>query len=685
MSSDIGRRRRGDIQGLRAVAVILVVAYHAFPGVLRGGFVGVDVFFVISGFLITGLLLRERAATGRIALGAFYARRMRRLLPAALVVTLATLLVSALLYGPLRFIQVLRDAAWATVSLANVNFGFDPDGYFTTTTPSPFLHFWSLSVEEQYYLLWPLLLLAAAALWRRGGIPALLLLVTVGSLAASVVLTPTGSPFAYYSLATRAWELAIGGALAWLTRPSSSADAPSGSAGERGGGRRLDLGAAPSWLRLAMLLAGGALILGSAWRYSDATPFPGWAALVPTIGAVLVIASGTGGPAPLPWLLGNPVARYVGDISYSLYLWHWPVLVLGGIALGASAPTRLALVALAFLLAAASYRFVERGYGRLRPKARSRSVVATGAVAALLVSAGAAGIAAAIPLDSGKPAPTAPSAVDFASGPGFVPQGVPSNAQPTIEGLEDDLAEVFTNGCYAVTLQVCAGGDPHGDRTVVLAGDSHAGMWWPAFDEAARQKGWKLYIVGKNGCPLVDVPISFGSTADAWPDCDRWQDQVLPEVASLHPDLIAVDNFTAGYRAKASLRDHFAEQWEPAATRALSELADTAPVVLFGPEPTLAQAPGDCLPTHVFDIDACGQPLETAVPRELRDMSERIATASGVELLDPTTLLCTDSVCPVFSYNLLMYRDVNHLTATYSRHLAPAVGAVLDRAAHDAP
>ncbi|GAB3584001.1 SGNH hydrolase domain-containing protein [Leifsonia lichenia] len=671
MTTTPTRARRGDIQGLRAVAVVLVVVYHAFPGVVRGGFVGVDVFFVISGFLITGLLLREFDATGSIRLGQFYARRMRRLLPAALTVTLVTLIAAAMVYGPLRFVQVLRDAAWATLSLANINFGMDPDGYFATTSPSPFLHFWSLSVEEQYYLLWPVLLIGASLIWKRRGALTLLVVVLLGSLATSVVLTSSGSPMAYYSLATRAWELAIGGALAWFTRPRPALTIE----GAERDGRLANM---PQWVRATLLLVGGAAILASALRFSVVTPFPGWAALVPTVGAALVIASGSGGRAPLPWLLGNQVSRYVGDISYSLYLWHWPVLVIGMVVFGDEVVIRVALVALAFLLAAGSYRFIEQGYGRIRRTARARAVVATGLAAALVLSAGAAGIAAAIPLDSGRAAPVAPRAVSFDSGPGFLPTGVPSNARPSIEDLEGDLAPVFTNGCYAATLQVCSGGDPDGVKTVVLAGDSHAGMWWPAFDAAAKQKGWRLYIVGKNGCPIVDVRISAGATADAWPECDRWQAEAMDAVTSLHPDLIVVDNYAAGYRDKVSLRDNFAEQWEPAAISTLTELGKAAPVVVFGPEPVLPSAPGDCLPEHVFDVSACAMPREKAVSADLQKLSSRIAVAAGATLIDPTTLLCTATVCPVISYNLIMYRDPNHFTATFSEHLAPAVADLLN-------
>jgi len=213
--------RRRDIQGLRAVAVLLVVIYHFFPEFVTGGFVGVDVFFVISGFLITLLLFKEIERSGRISLSGFYARRIRRLLPAAVVTMVGTALASALIVGPVRLVGILQDMAWTSVYLANFHFAQATTGYFDNSDPSPFLHFWSLAVEEQYYLIWPLLLILVVAFARnrdRNRNPiflALLCLIVVGSLIASIRLTNSESLNAYYSLGTRAWELAIGGVLAY--------------------------------------------------------------------------------------------------------------------------------------------------------------------------------------------------------------------------------------------------------------------------------------------------------------------------------------------------------------------------------------------------------------------------------------------------------------------------------------
>jgi peptidoglycan/LPS O-acetylase OafA/YrhL len=331
-----GRRRRGkehqiktgagpgaagfrpDIEGLRGLAVLLVVLFHAGLG-LPGGFVGVDVFFVISGFLITGLLLRERVQTGRIDFLGFYARRVRRLLPAALVVLLVVMPLAFVLYAPLDRGQVLGDGAAAALSIGNIRFALAAGDYFANlATPSPFLHFWSLGVEEQFYLVWPALLVVAAAMWRRRprhGAWLALFNVFVASLVAGMMLTISAPNWAFYSLPTRAFELALGGLLAV---------------------------AAPAVARLPrrLLAAGGWLgalaVVGSAFAFDSSLAFPGALALVPTLGAAALIGAGLAGVGrltPTSVLSVGPL-RFLGRISYSLYLWHWPIFVLAGVAFG---------------------------------------------------------------------------------------------------------------------------------------------------------------------------------------------------------------------------------------------------------------------------------------------------------------------------------------------------------------
>ncbi len=478
------RARRGDIQGLRALAVLAVVIYHAVHAALPGGFVGVDVFFVISGFLIAGILIREQQSTGTISLPAFWARRVRRLLPATLVVAIVTLAVATVRMEQFPLVRTFDNAAWSLLSLANVHFANSPTGgYFANPVENPFLHFWSLSVEEQFYVFLPLLLLLVGLLRRQWAVPALIAAVFVGSLVASILLSAENDPNAFYSLGTRAWELAIGAGLAWLM------SRPGGAFGRN----------APSWTRIAAFLVGLVAIVVSAVFFTATMSWPGYAALLPTVGTALVIWAGTAGSAgAVTRILDNPPARYIGDVSFSFYLWHWPVLVLAPTWVIGDPLLRLVSVVFAFGLAALSYHFVEQPFQRMRRGARPWRILAIGLPAALLVSAGSfAGAAITMPNSGLVVDPLPAQYQSLTQGPGTVPAAIPTNVRPSVLDVGYDLQDAYRE-CFRRTLRECTGGDPDGEQLILVTGDSYSGHVL-ALDRAGGRRARMARRAGRQG------------------------------------------------------------------------------------------------------------------------------------------------------------------------------------------
>jgi peptidoglycan/LPS O-acetylase OafA/YrhL len=686
---------RPDLEGLRAIAVVLVLLYHAsVPGV-TGGYVGVDVFFVLSGFLITGLLVRELDASGTISLAGFYARRVRRLLPAAMLVILATVIASTVVLSPLRAGEVARDGIAAALYTSNLRFAFQATDYLQSELPpSPLLHLWSLGVEEQFYLFWPaLLLLATRGVSRVGSlrlrrIGALAAVVAAASFGLSLWLTTANEPWAFFSLPTRAWELAIGAMLAV------------------GAGRlaRLPVPAATAagWLGLAMIAASGLLI-------DTNTPFPGTAALLPTVGCGLAMLPGMASQASLPArLLGWAPARFMGRISYSLYLWHWPLLVLPLALAGGSLQlvARVGLMVLAVPIAYASQHWLEDPirHGRLVGIVPRRNLALAGAVSlAVAITSLGFGFVTTQRLAAATGGVTDPAGSSAAAAgddpiPNLVvgtpsplqtlpppPDGpVPAGLTPSLEAARDDQPRTYSDGCHldqlSTTIPDCAYGDPASSTVVVLFGDSHAAEWFPALARLATERHWRLVSLTKSGCTPAELTIWNANYKRAYDECDRWREAAFARVGAERPDLVIVGSShpytAAGTGAPAAADGGQALQTALADTLTrLRPLATT--VALIGDTPKFDADPPDCLSQHLDHVLACAEPRAQTVDTAWLRVEAGLAAQSGATFVDPTDWACPTDPCPAVIGRYLVFRDQHHLATPFVTALRGRLAAAL--------
>ncbi len=697
----MAKELRGDIQGLRAVAVLLVIACHAGVPFLPGGFVGVDVFYVISGFLIASLLYREVLLTGKVAIGAFWARRARRILPAATLVTVVTVLLSLLWMSLLDARQVIVDALWSSAFAANIHFAQQGVFYFAQDTgPSPLQHYWSLAVEEQFYVVWPLLLVGCLALTKlltrgragrrverlpRSAVVTMLCVISLASLGWSIHQTVDSPTSAYFSTFTRAWELGVGALIA-LVPPTLM--------------RRL------TRLSLeAMAVIGVAMLLTACMVITPETPFPGIAALLPVTGTALLIMSGSVADAPekQTWsarLLEVAPMRMIGDWSYSLYLWHWPAIVLPPIALGRemTALEKGIAVIVVITLSAYSYRFVEMPFRAGRPAhrlVRRRALVLYPASATLVVAT-AAGAWWWTGYQGSEHGDNPP--ITVAGGPidglhdntealvrasvtaAKDKRAVPSNLTPDLLNLRNSIADVGDCDYEDNVRKLCPHGE--GDRTLVVIGDSHARAWIPAFNRIIEAGQWEAYYLVKPQCTAAHVTIASLDDDEPFTDCTEFQDWVVEQVADLHPDLVVVASsppvngiFDGDTRITSAdgiipiLRQGYDDLF-----LALSEHADQ--VALVRDVPKSPDDPATCLSTGDPSLGDCMfEPVERSTV--LGDVAVEAARTSGIEVVDPTPWLCYQGECPIVIGGTLSYRDTDHITTEYAANLWGELGNAL--------
>ena len=641
---DQERGYRPDIEGLRGVAVFLVVAYHSSPRRFHGGFIGVDVFFVISGYLITGLLVREIEKTGRLSLAGFYARRARRLLPASALVFLATILACVLFLSPLQQYRLGDSGSHTALYIGNFWFLRQATDYFAPTIANnPFLHTWSLAVEEQFYLIWPaMVLLGLRGRRPRETLLVMMILIAAGSLAVSVGFTSRGGPWAFFSPPARVWEFAIGG-IALLLTPF-----------ELRISRALRVLA--SWLGLTAILAAAVLLQGQAG-------WPGWRALIPVLGTVAILLCRVPNIGAAK-ILELPVSQWTGRLSYSWYLWHWPLLAVAaamhpGLTFSQRFYDNILCVAASLGLAAATHAFLEDPirFSRYLAPRRALSLAAAGLVT--MVTLGTAvmwqhsALRAAQSMERGKimEALKAP-----AGRKGTCPSG----------------------GLLATAVVECVSGNPASRVTVVLFGDSHADQWAPAFEAIASDRGWRVDLIRKPACPTALLTVFNATLNRPYTECDIWREAAMRRILEMHPAAVVIansqlQNFSPGLNGAN-------DTWRRGSRNTLETL-DSAGLktILLRDTPLPGFNIPDCLAGNTswwarkraHENNPCTLDRAKAISDGVfRAEQDAAAGLRHVSILDLSDFFCDGAVCPPLKNGLIVYRDESHITGTFARSLA---------------
>jgi peptidoglycan/LPS O-acetylase OafA/YrhL len=636
---------------MRGIAVLLVVLFHSGVPGFGGGFIGVDVFFALSGYLITGIILNEIAKRGKLSFQNFYARRARRLLPAAGLVVVSTLLLILLMYSPLELAKYAKWASYTSLYASNFAFMRSASNYFASdVSTNPYLHTWSLAVEEQFYLFWPgLIVLTLMATKARRHLATVLVVMSAASLVLCVWLTHYRAPWAFFSLPTRAWEFGLGGLGCMVPAELLS--------------RRRNLVVVTGWLGFVAVLAG-------AFLFMPQTAFPGFSALLPVVGTIAILLAWFSehrwGPIAV---LGIEPLQYLGRLSYSWYLWHWPILLLATLRFPEITWWGKLMASLvALVLAHVTFVTLEKPV-RFLPFLVTRPALSL----CLAPLVAAAGITASVLCQR------------------IARHELASEPQSSFWAAANDRRVLFDAHCLTASgstrLAECTYGDRSSDTIIVLFGDSHAEHWFPAVDLIAMENHWRLLTLLKSSCPAADVTVFNVSLKRDDTECVLWRKAALARIATLHPHLVAVSEADSPVADPArGIRSHSisADEWQRGLRSTVSYLdsRDLKTIVIAD------------VPRPEFDVPTCLS-RAAAQSRSVQDCNvsrsaafnedarraERAAITglNNTRLVDLADQFCPNQTCPTLVEGQVVFRDGNHLTSSFSRSLAPVLQHEIDK------
>jgi peptidoglycan/LPS O-acetylase OafA/YrhL len=649
---------RPEVQGLRAVASLLVATYHIWLGRVSGG---VDIFFVVSSFLVTTTLLKQVDRNGRVSFIAFWAGLAQRLLPAAML-TLTTVALASLIWLPRTlWEESLKQIVASALYLENWQLAFDSVDYLSQgQSATPVQHYWAMSTQGQFYLIWPCIMVMSLAIAKglnksfRYVAAMLFATLFLLSLAYSIVATARNQPFAYFNTFARMWEFCSGATLALLL-PSTA-------------GLSKGVRVAFGWGGLIGMISCGML-------FQVSRMFPGYAALWPVCCGLMIIVAGTSGSRfGADRLLSWQPLVYLGGISYAIYLWHWPILIFfrwlaGHVDVGLF--EGLGIITLSIALAAGTTRFIENPLRTLKLDLRTRARLAifTASCLAPVAIACAAWGGFYVHQKAFDARPIASDDPDYpgalARTQGFRYMGksdVP--LYPGMLAIQNDLAPLYADGCYRPDPDWqranCLYGDRNAKRTLTLVGGSHSAHWLPALDILAKQHGWRVTVLSKNRC----VFSAQMDRIDQDEYCQQFNQRTLQILLEDRPEVIFTTS-TRGSGDDEHIPEGFMHNWKQLTAVGIKVIAvrDTPWMQFWIPE---------CMEMHGFNAPDCVQSRERML--SLVDPAARIGKLpENVALIDMTEFFCDARHCPPVAGNLVIYRDDSHITTAYSRSLVPAL------------